>query len=209
MVSQKSIVSPPNRITSLQAECHAWTARQALVDRDMAQMVAKQNPSVDNTRLYKNMRNNANKIIISERKIRKRTLFEEESSTKQKWKRAKEETGHNNHSYSAYIKDGTKILTKPREIATSMNIQYISTIRETISSIPETDIDPLILYSNFMGPIESRLNFDQISMHQLTHNNQYYETLLQLSSRLNFCETSQRSRVSSQSPAPPPNKSDH
>ena len=64
-------------------------------------------------------------------------------------------------------RNGNKILTKPREIAQSMNKQFISTIRETISQIPPTNQDPLILYSNYVGPIEAKFNVEQVSMYQL------------------------------------------
>ena len=53
-------------------------ARQALSDRDLAQIEAKQDPSIENTRIFKNLRNLANIIITSERKERKRKMFEEE-----------------------------------------------------------------------------------------------------------------------------------
>ena len=46
------------------------------------------------------MKNQANRVISTERKERKRKYFEEEESAKQKWRLAKEESGLVNHSYT-------------------------------------------------------------------------------------------------------------
>ena len=52
-------------------------------------------------------------------------------------------------------------------IASSLNRQYLSGIRETIKQIPSTQTNPLDLYANSLGRIESKLNINQINMSEL------------------------------------------
>ena len=89
-------------------------------------------PTVENIRNHRHLRNTANKIITKERFVRKNKLFEEELSDKQKWKKAKMETGQTKHMSPSSLREGQKVITKPREIAATLNRLYISTIRDTI-----------------------------------------------------------------------------
>ena len=89
-------------------------------------------------------------------------------STKQKWKLAKEETGQNSHLSPTLMREGDTIYTKPGDIAKILNRQYIQSIRDKISQIPHTDTNPLKIYSEYLGPIDTKLNIEQISMYQLT-----------------------------------------
>ena len=84
-------------------------------------------------------------------------------------KKARVETGQTKQSSPTMLLDGDKIITKPRQIATALNRQYIATIRDTIANIPETDQDPLILYKKYIGPVESKLNLEQFSMNQMVN----------------------------------------
>ena len=80
-------------------------AKQTIIDRDIAHNEAKNNPSIENSRIYKNLRNQTNRIITQERKIRKRQIFADNKSMKQMWKTSKDETGQNNHTTPTHIKE--------------------------------------------------------------------------------------------------------
>ena len=135
-ILQESIdtMAPIRRIqlSSKNTEPLSMSARQALVDRDHAHLVAKISPTVDNIRYHKHMRNSANSQITKERYQRKRKMFEEQTSDKKKWQKSKDETGQSKKISPSILREGTKIHTKPREFATALNRLYISTIRETI-----------------------------------------------------------------------------
>ena len=87
-------------------------------------------------------------------------------SDKSKWRILKDETEQNTHNSPTVIKEGAKYYTKPREMASSLNRQYINIIRETISKIPPTDTNPLHHYARALGPVDSKLEIQQISMSQ-------------------------------------------
>ena len=142
-------------------------ARQSLVERDLAHQSAIQDPTPENYRAYKNLRNLTNRIITKDRYTRKKEKFQTENSSKQKWNLAKQETGQQNFTFPEQIREGNKIYTKPREMAASMNRQYLSSIREAINKIPRTTTNPLKLYQDSLGPIDSKLNFHQLTMNDL------------------------------------------
>ena len=68
-------------------------ARQALIDRDLAQQLENQTPTQENIRNHKNLHKLANKINTKERFEKKKLTFKEETSIKRKWQKAKLETG--------------------------------------------------------------------------------------------------------------------
>ena len=142
-------------------------AIEALCNRDIAHLEAKENPSLENSRQYKNLRNQANSIISKERHFTKRDQFQTETSTRKMWKMTKEETGQAPHTSPTIIREGTKYFTKLRDIATSLNRQYLSIIRETINSIPKTNTNPMNLYSRSLGRIDSKLDIQQNNMNEL------------------------------------------
>ena len=139
-------------------------AKQALLDRDTAYRETLESPSIQNTRHYKHLRNTANHLISRERHLRKKEKFQTETSTKQKWSMAKEETGQKIHSIPEQIREKGKVYTKPRDMAASLNRQYLANIRDTISKIPATTTNPLNLYKDAVGPVDSHLNIDQLTM---------------------------------------------
>ena len=65
------------------------------------------------------------------------------------------------------MKEGNKFSTKPTGIANMLNRQYITSIRNTIQNIPQTELDPLIHYKKALGPVNSKLDLQQITMSQL------------------------------------------
>ena len=105
-------------------------AKQALVDRDLAHTEAKHNPTPENIREHKNLRNKANTLISKERYLRKRMNYEETLTMKQKWKLAKIETGQSIQTSPTQIIDGQKTYLKPREIAGVLNRQYLTKIEK-------------------------------------------------------------------------------
>ena len=144
------------------------SAQNALIQRDIAHLKAKEDPTIENTREFKNLRNSANRLISHERFQRKKLKFQETTNMKQKWELARTETGQLIKSSPSLILDQGKPITKPKQIAEVLNRQYISTIRDLLKSIPQSDKDPLISYKKCLGPIDQKLNLQQISMSQLT-----------------------------------------
>ena len=162
-------VAPIIRIqmTSRNTEAIGMDAQKALVERDIAQREAKENPTLENKRNHRHLRNRANNLINKERYLRKKEMYEKETSTRQKWKKAKQETGQESHENPSVIKDGNKNFTKPKDIAMCLNRQYITNIRNIIKNIPQTQTNPLKLYKDAVGQIEHKLNIEQINMSQL------------------------------------------
>ena len=171
-IMQESLeeIAPVKRIqiTSRNTQTLSMEAREALVARDVANKKARENPNIENIREHKHLRNTANRIITQERYKRKKKIFEGENTAKSKWKQAKIETGQSKHTSPSSLKEGNRTLTKPREIAAGLNRQYISTIREMIRKIPSTNTNPLTTFQKYIGPINTKLNIEQINMHQLT-----------------------------------------
>ena len=99
------------------------------------------------------------------RKVKK--FNDEDSSTKEKWRKMKEETGQNQFTSPAIIVEGKNHNVSPRDIAKSLNRQYISKIRKVIQKIPETETNPLTLYDKVAGRPNGSFTFTQISMDQL------------------------------------------
>ena len=91
-------------------------------------------------------------------------------NSKEKWKAAKSETGQTRHISPKYILEGDKCYTKYREIAHSINRQFLSQIRKTKENIPPSQINPLDAYRCSIGPNSSIFNIQQISMNDLKKN---------------------------------------
>ena len=143
------------------------TAKDLLEQRDKAQQIAKANPTIENLREYRHLRNQTNRIISKERYENRKQRFQQDGvSQNKKWKLIKEDTGQTQFKTPELIKEDMKVYTKPVEIAKAMNRLYISKVRDTISRIPPTNIDPLSHYKTALGPVETKLNLEQISMHQ-------------------------------------------
>ena len=85
-------------------------------------------------------------------------------TSKEKWRLIKDETGQNIRKSPTIIKEGQKYFTKPREIAAALNRQYILSIRDTISKIPRTNTNPLNHYKKAIGPVDSKLEIQEINM---------------------------------------------
>ena len=142
------------QISAKNSKALSPAARQILEERDQAHKQAKIFPSMENTCLYKSLRNTANTVISKEIYLKKKNIFENEKSIKKQWKLAKDETGQTRQTSPTVTRDGNKVYTKPQEIAAVLNRQYISSIRKTIADIPATDTNPLSLYSQYLGPID-------------------------------------------------------
>ena len=83
-------------------------AKESLIERDIAQKIAKDNPTPENIRNYKNLRNFSTNLIAKERYLQKREIFEKETSMKQKRKLAKSESGQDLQSTPTIIREGQK-----------------------------------------------------------------------------------------------------
>ena len=156
------------QLSSLNKVTLSDKAREALTLRDIAQLTAKENPTLENTREYKNLKNTANRIVTKERFLRKKQAFTEITTMKKKWEAAKTETGQMVKTSPSLILDGEKVITKPQQIAEVLNRQYITSIRNLIHEIPTSQIDPLISFRESIGPIDTKFDLQKINMSQLT-----------------------------------------
>ena len=155
-------------------------AKKSIENRDKAHKIAKEDPTIENLRNFRNLRNLSNRLISKERYSKRKERFQKDGVTNnKKWKLIKEDTGQNQFKTPEVIKEGSKIHTKPREIAQAMNRLYISSVRETINKIPRSNTDPLIHYKEALGPVDTHLNLEQISMAQFLKT---YNTMTSTSS---------------------------
>ena len=144
------------------------TARDAITERDNAHKTAKLTPTIENQRQYRHLRNTANRIIAKERFDRRKAKFQMDGvSDRDKWNLVKSDTGQKLITSPDIIIEGDRYHTKPQEIANSLNRMYISSVRSTINNIPETEINPLKHYKEYLGPVDSKLNLQTVSMSQL------------------------------------------
>ena len=143
-------------------------ARELLAERDVAHIKAKTSNDPEVLREYKNLKNYVNSVIAKEKFSRKAKKFRDEESTlKDKWRKMKSETGQNQFSSPDIIKEGNKIKTFPIVIVNALNRQYIKKIKNTVSLIPQSQTNPLELYSKVVGKVAGSFPFTQISMCQL------------------------------------------
>ena len=75
-------------------------------------------------------------MVAKEKFQRKSAQFQREgSSPKEKWTAMKKETGQSKHTSPQQIIEGKNIYTSSKDIATSLNRQYISRVRKIIKEM--------------------------------------------------------------------------
>ena len=159
-------IAPVKRIqlSSKNTQPLSTTAKEALVERDLAHKESKDDPTPEKVRYYRHLRNSTNSLIHKERIAAKKGKFQELSSNRKKWKLTSNELGQNTQQSPTLIREGLVVHTKPTNIANSMNRQYLSTVRDTIRNIPRTQTNPLHLYKTALGPIEHKLHIQELNM---------------------------------------------
>ena len=106
-------------------------AKQALTDRDVALTNFKVTNDQDDLRLYKNLKNAANKLISKEKFIRNSSnLQEENTNSAEKWRRLKQMTGQTNFLSPQVIVEGPYHHTSHKDISNSLNRQYVRRISQ-------------------------------------------------------------------------------
>ena len=110
-------------------------------------------------------------MISKEKFLRKvNKLRNEKNTMKDKWRLVKEETGQTNFSSPKLIHEGNKNYTSHKEMAASLNRQYIAGIRRLVQQMEsEDDIndDPIGDYRKGVGKNYLSFTFKQVSMKQL------------------------------------------
>ena len=135
-------------------------ARELLALRDATYQQYLETKNQDKLREFRNLKNTANKKIYKERFDNKVKNFQKEGTTiKEKWNQAKKETGQKKMTTPNLIIEGQKHNTTPKEIAESMNRQYIQNIRKLIQNMPPQRTNPIENYIRHLGPNQDKLSF--------------------------------------------------
>ena len=77
-------------------------------------------------------------------------------------------------------------------MAASLNRQYIAIIRDTIKNIPKSDSNPLDMYIKSLGPIDSKIDMQTLSMHEFTKILSSMGTYNQHNRQLHISQNAQR-----------------
>ena len=143
--------------------------RTEIVIRDIAHEEAKRTNNLEDIRNYKNIRNNVNRLISREKYQKKVAKLQgPEMSNTLKWKVLKQETGQMNFSSPQGISEGKNMHTSHKDMANSLNRQYLGRIRKLVTDMGEQHHDPLKDYIKSVGPTSS-FTFNIISMAQLRY----------------------------------------
>ena len=149
-------------------------AKEALADRDIAYDEYKRSKTQENLRFYRNLKNNANKIISKEKFNRKVKKFQNESeSINKKWKTLKNETGKGKVTTPQILKENNNFHTKSENIANSLNRQYVRKTASLIENMEPATQDPLTKYKNSIKQPKTTFTFKKINVSDLrkTMNN--------------------------------------
>ena len=106
-------------------------SKELLALRDALFEQYRETKSREKYREYKNLKNFTNRKICKEKfEEKQKQLQKEGTTTKEKWNTLKKETGQKKITTPNLIIEGQKHYTAPREIAETMNRQYIQKIRK-------------------------------------------------------------------------------
>ena len=159
----KTIQVDNKNSTKLSEESRIFLAR-----RDAALDEMKFNPTIENIRDYKLLRNETNRTISKEKWKRKSANLQAEAlSNNDKWKVAKKLTGQKKFNSPQLIIEGSKHHMSPKDMASGLNRLYIRKVRTVIEQIPPATVDPLTHYKQAIGKVEKTLSFQQLNMSQL------------------------------------------
>ena len=112
-------------------------AKVALAERDVALHVFKQSNLQDDLRSYKHIKNRANFIINREKYKRKVNLLQDEgSSSAEKWRRLKQETGQSKFTSPQIIVEKSNHYTSHKSMADSLNRQYVRRVSKLVEEMP-------------------------------------------------------------------------
>ena len=143
-------------------------AKNALIERDLALSQFKESNNQEDLRHYRNLKNLANSVISKEKYARNifKKIKAESSTTTEKWKKLKRETGQASFQSPQIIVEGSKHHTSHKAIADSLNRQYVRRVNKLIEEMGPP-LDPLISYSEYIGEIKSTLTFKKIAMSEM------------------------------------------
>ena len=144
--------------------------RSVMVERDLAHLAFRDSKDPDDLRNYRNLRNTVNRMISLEKfqsKVKK--IQEDDHKISDKWKKMKAETGQDSFQSPQLIIENHNHHTSHKEIAGSLNRQYVQSVRKLLNEIESVPVNPIENYRKLVQNKEemSTFTFVQISMHQL------------------------------------------
>ena len=127
----------------------------------------KTTSNVEDIREYKNLRNRVNTMIAKEKFKRKQSNYQGEGiKSTDKWKFLKTQTGQNKFQAPKTIIEGKNHIIGHKQMASSLNRQYLQNIRKLIQEMESSQVDPL---ENFRKLVKSEIStfmFQTINMTQ-------------------------------------------
>ena len=142
---------------------------QLIDKRNEAHKKAKESNDINDIRLHRNLRNETNKQISIHKfqTLSHKFANPDLKTSKQKWNLIKDVTGQSKNNPPEIIMKENSPITSPKQIANTMNKEYVKIIKETINKIPKNDIDPIKNYKENIGEVNSKFIFKEITMHEL------------------------------------------
>ena len=142
--------------------------RTTLAMRNTAMETMRINPTVENIREFKMLRNLANKYVSKDKWKRSASSLQgEKQSTTDKWRKIKTMTGQKKFMSPQIIIEGNKHHLSPGDMASALNREYIRKVKTVISQIPPINIDPLVHYRRAVGEVLHKMSFKQLGMNDL------------------------------------------
>ena len=136
--------------------------------RDEAYKAAKNTGDIDQSRLYKNLRNRVRKMMTSDKSQSiKQKMEEVKGDPKKEWKEAKDILGWKPAGSPAVLSVQGKTVTKSTDIADSINFAILSKTRTIQRNISPTNTDPLQNYRKLMDGKRCSFSLQNITMPQL------------------------------------------
>ena len=148
--------------------CISSKAKEALVERDLALEEYKKTGNQDDLRNYKHLKNATNNLINTEKfKRNKDNLQCPTDNNTDRWKKLKKFTGQDKFTTPQVIVENTTHHTKHRDIANSLNRQYVTRIHKLISQMDQPTTDPIERYRKLVTPPTTTFTFTKVTMCQL------------------------------------------
>ena len=141
--------------------------KKLLMERDEALKTAKDKDDQDSWRRFKNLRNQCHKNLSKDKKVYTKSKLDENNDEHEKWETAKEILGWQSKVSPTVLQDRGKTVTSPKEIAESLNFNFLSKVAKIARNIPESTVDPILNYSKLMTNKSCTLTIQPIGIVEL------------------------------------------
>ena len=142
--------------------------KEAMRQRDTAQIVASMSQCPDNWREYKNIRNSATKVIKNAKKVwETEQLNYFGNSAKDLWRNVKSWMRWKNTGPPTQLFYKGELVTSPYGLASAMNSFFIQKVKELQKKIPPPNGNPLEYLQQAMSTRTCSLKFEQVHPEQV------------------------------------------